>query len=331
MRIISDSGFAAASVEVEGLAQWMWSVFGRSSARVLYGQDGLSGGFSLSEEPREVQSVEIHDGTTIEFHFVTNSDVTEAPPKVTIEKQILLWIFPIEPVSDSDYFWRVARKIANLLSFITCEYLEITSIIAYEEDFRQDPSLLSTRTSQTIVSEDLPATTKITFVKMYSEYRLIEARFDDIITKWFELYQNCEYGLDLYFSNSIERSNKYLSTRFVVAVMALEALYHGRGGTEKKLNRIIGGMMRQFGEHFGDTEEVNARASRVVAIRKVVVHGSGETRRVVDGSKEMVDIMLNVEALFEMTVLSDLVFDVDELVKRHQGLARRIRLPRGFP
>ena len=262
MRVVSDSGFSAATVEIEGLAQWMWGAYGSSSTRVLYGENGVSGGFSVSDEPRKIQSVTIHDGTTIEFHFLFSSDVTEAPPKIAIEKQILIWIFPVEPVSDSDYFWRVARKIANLLSFTTGEYLEITSIVAYEQDFRQDYSLLRTQEPHTIVSENLPATTKLTLVFMYFDYRKIEAQFDKIIEKWFELYRHCEYGLDLYFSNSIEKSNKYLSTRYAMSLTALEALYHGRGGDERKLGRILSELMEPFSKHFGAEDQRRSRASR---------------------------------------------------------------------
>ena len=330
MRIVSGSGFATAVVEVEGLAQWMWGAYGSSSANVLYAENGISSGFSMSVEPHDVENVTIQDGTTIEFHFVTNTHVSAAPPNVTIDKQILIWMFPIEPVSHSDYFWRLARKIANLLSFITGEYLDITSILAYEQDFRQDYSLLHSQEPISIVSKELPTTTNITFINMYSDFPKVKDRFHEIMTKWFGLYEDSEYGIDLYFSNSIEKSNKYLSTRLAVALMALEALYQGRGGSQRKLSKRLIELMEQFDERFGNTDDIRTRASRIVAMRKEIVHGSGGARYVVDGSEEMVDTLLNVEAMFEMTLLLDLGFDVDEKVTKQQRLARRIRRPRGF-
>jgi len=308
----------------------MWGVYGGSSTRAMYAQNASSGAFSISDEPRDKQSVTIHDGTTIEFHFLTNTNSIEAPPTITIEKQLLVWIFPAQPVTDSDYFWRVARKLANLLSFIVDAHLEVTSIVAYQQDFRQDVSLLVTQEPHTIVSENLPSTTRLTFVFMYFNYRKIEDRFDEIVETWFELYEECEYGLDLYFSNSIEKSNRYLSTRYAMALAGLESLYRRLDGNEKKLNKILNELMGLYSKHFGSEDKRRKRASRMVAMRYNVVHGSREAHHIYDVTRELIDTLQNVEALFAMRVLEELGFNVDEVLDRHQGLSGRSRFPRDF-
>lgn len=331
MRVRVESGLAVAVAEIDGLAQWMWRTYGTSSTGEPYGLDGQSGAYCLSGTTHNVRTATIDDGTTIEFYLVVDHAMRDAPPSETIDKRVKIWMFPEQLIQESDYYWRLTRKLGNLFSLLTCEHLDTYSILAYRSDFRQDLTRLFADAPIVVVSRSPSEDCKLSFSSMYYDFQRIESQFDEVIGKWFALYPKCEYALDLYFSNSIEKSNRYLSTRFAVAVMALDALYGGRGGTEKKLHRRIGELMSEYGECFGDAVLIRKRASRIVRLRKDVVHGSGDMRHVVDGSEEMVDALLNVEALFEMTVLSDLGLEVQELLERSQGLRRKVRLPRAFP
>ena len=68
----------------------------------------------------------------------------------------------------------------------------------------------------------------------------------------------------------------------------------------------------------------------MVAMRTDIVHSLREARYIHDITEELIDTLRNIEALFAMIVLSELGFDVNDVIGRHQGLSRRVRIPRNF-
>ena len=320
----------SAVAEIEGLAQWMWESYASSSWDVPYVSGEKLSEYEILIEAQAVRRVTVHDGTTIEFHPALSMTMTNAPPSTTIRKSVKVWIFPEESVEDTHLFWRVSQNLANLLSFLTCRHLGVKSLLAYVPDVREDRHLIVTESPRKVIPTSETAEGELTLSDVFADYRQISDSFEDIVNTWFRIYHECEYGLDLYFSNSVERSNRYVSTRFAVAVMAFEALYRGLVGPADKLNRMLIERMARCGSVFGADEDIDTRASRIARMRNDVVHGRQVGQTLPYHSREVIDTCFNVESLCQMLILDELGFSIEEMVERNQSLARGIRIPRNF-
>ncbi len=317
-------------MEIEGLAQWMWGTYGTSSWEVLHAQGEAAERVELSIEPQEVRRVLLSDGTTMEFHRVTSFVAEAVPPSEIIKKSVKVWVFPKHPVEGTHYFWRISQNLANLLSFLTCRHLAVKSVLAYTSDIREDRTLIATEDPTAVVPTRDLVDEELILSIMFADYRSIASNFSTIVSRWFEIYDRCEYALDLYFSNSVERSNAYVSTRLAVGVMAFEALYHGMVGVETKQHRMLAHVMAYGGEVFGADTDRNERASRIVRMRHDIVHGKNSYKRLGYDSKEMIDTFYNVEAVTQMLILKHLGLSIEDVNERNQGLRSKSRKPRNF-
>ena len=295
---------AVAEIGIECLGQWFWR----------HGMMHEADNFKRSI------SVRLRDGTTLDFRLCSRWFHSLSPPEQGVTRHVSVWVIPEKPHAGPYYFRRIADKLASFLSFVTDLHLRLKIIRGYSKDVRglfprdwPEPVILY-HDNAIDESRDITATAPMQY------YKKIERLFPQLIMRWFEMYEEWEYALDLYFLNSVEKSNRHEHIRLAVAVMALEALYVAQGNSKRGVKVRVNTLMEPFAERFGTALERDFLAGEIGVIRnKYITHGERGSE-IYDRVADVALFVRFAEALFQLHVWHYLRIDIDKILGRYTQL-----------
>lgn len=299
---------ALAEIHISRLPEWMW-----------WGMEGEPADF------KESAGFGIGDGTQIEFCMYPITTAPDAQSDQQYVRDACVFVKPSQPKrADDRYFSLMAEKLSRFLSFVTDQHLQTTMISGYTDDVRTsnrsrwpNPTILyerGTRVEDPILRYMVPA----------PRYWNVQDQLMDLVQRWFEMYEEWSYPVQLYFIACVEKRLGALEPNVVLSVMALEALHRTQGlqgdGSRSRLEALA----RPFAHHFGSEEALANAIEQVRILRNDCVHGGSEV--VEEGlGKDLVTSLCFAEALFKLHVMRRLDLDIAEAIKRETTLAIRLR------
>ena len=300
--------FLFAEVHIQGLSDWMWRGFSYESV-----------------DFQESVKIDLDDGIQLELRMYSEqADVIATPDQETMRRASVI-ITPVNPRwGDGSEFRRIAEKISRFLSFVTDTHLEATKIEGHAEDFGSFGK--STRTNALLLYEKWPESEEPEFPYLIPipRYRDVQGLLPDLLKRWFRMYDEWSYPIQLYFIACVEKSVRYAETDLVLAVMALEALHRAQGLQGNKSRARLRALVQPFTRHFGSKEELTNAIERARILRNDCVHGGSES--VEEGlGKDLVNSLCFAEALFKLHVMRKLDLDIDRTIKRKTKLALRLQ------
>ena len=127
----------------------------------------------------------LHDGTLLEFRFCV--DAVNNNVGVTVQKVVRVWATPSSCTKESDYFVRIARRIANLVALINNHHLEPRLVIVHENDVSVEEHMAELSRGTVVlgvgIGEEFDT---IDLNHPFVEYENIRDRLSELVTSWFE-------------------------------------------------------------------------------------------------------------------------------------------------
>lgn len=317
MSVISEKGFATALMEIGGLSEWMYGRRGGS-----WQMQSLRG--TEPEREREFKpthpvmipadvEVRLDNGTLLQFHFAMDADNSSV--SLTVLKIVRVWITPPSPVKESDYFVRVAHRLANFVALINNHQVDPRYVIVHENDVRAEEHWPEFRNGIPVLGEGLGVPFEpLELNHPLVRYEDVKDRFPEMIASWFRLYDQAAYAMNAYFANSVEEANKYLETKYAVACMAFEAYYGSMNDDDPNLHKKLTSVMREYESFFvrDGASEIDDLAGRIVRARRAIVHNKGEefSRH---GYRYLFSLYRVLDALLQMQMLTYVGIDLGAL------------------
>ena len=214
---------------VEGLDEWL------SISGIREGPDLEKTGWSLQYHAPEKISHTLPDEIELEFKVYFDGTRFTYPGKVHVEEKAFIYLQSQE-LRPIEYFLSLASKFRNFLCLAVDQTVAIDSCTGYltreieNGETIEDQVELYYQSGQ--YSEERP---RIIPRRKPLAYCYIADQFDQILTKWLEIYETHEPAFNLYFayrSNSVN----YLQVQFLWLAQAIEIL-HRRGSTNTQIDK----------------------------------------------------------------------------------------------
>lgn len=317
MSVISEKGFATALMEIGGLSEWMYGRRGGS-----WQMQSLRG--TEPEREREFKpthpvmipadvEVRLDNGTLLQFHFAMDADNSDA--SLTVQKIVRVWVVPPSPVKESDYFVRIARRLANFIALINNRQVDPRYVIVHENNVQSGEHYQEFNCGTPVLGGGLGTPFEpLKLNRPLVRYEDIKDRFPEMIASWFRLYDRAAYAMDAYFANGVEGANKYIEIKYVVACLAFEAyyfaMYDGDPSFPEKLTKVI----REYESFFvrGDASEIDELVGRLAQVRRAIVHNKGDEFDF-DSYHYLFSLYQLLEALLQVQMLTYIGIDLGSL------------------
>ena len=350
--------FSKVTFAIEGLDEWL-AIRGIS---IKYGQGHQ---IDITYKRPDDISINLPDNLTIKLSFTwsgpsTNS-ITEA--KVTQKALISLICTSPQPIP---YFSALLHKILNFFCFAIDESVHLTSLEGYSDSIVK--KIGGTKSYPTPISiyysglnSDKPAP-RISNHDMLFTYSDVSSELQKLLTNWLNNYDISAPAFNLYFAAKAD-AHAYLDGQFLSLAQGIETLHRRNSdGTimpqeefqtilktlsntcpaerrnwlgvrlkyanELPLRERLLQMLALFEQFYGNENERNAFAAKVVRTRNYLTHYDPSLKDATDSPSTLWNLCQKLEALFQLHFLRLMGLTTDEmsiLVKNNISLQMKLK------
>ena len=349
--------FSDFSLGVEGLDTWL-GVSGIS----LEGGIGNSEGVIRFDKPEEIP-IALDNGTEFKFAFSINI-LRLARPMTEIEvKQTAHVSVKVKQPQPIEHFSTFALKLCNFLSLALDQGVCIQTMTGYVDLDAADGQ--KRRQPVSVYGQFAPWTEKKPSIRWHDALFLcrdVADQLDEMMIKWFEVYESLKPALDLYFASKTQTS-LFLDTKVLLLAQALETLHRRttqetempeeeftnllevvtrncpetrrewvsgrlRYANELTFRHRIQRLLESFGHYFGEGRARTDLINRVCDTRNYLTHyDEKSTKNRASQPRELFTIHGKLEALFLLHLLRLMGLDapsIDALVQKSARLSRTL-------
>lgn len=336
--------YDAFKFSIEGIDDWV----AISGIKVDYQFDKRTA--SINYLPPEEISLNLSNGMKllVTFSWTLPSSNNTSEAKIAQKTYLKLVSEQVRPV---DEFISAAHKITNLLGFAIDKTVCLDHITATSSGITRD--IGEGKTIPVPISlyyPSLPYTdiaAKIEWHKMLFRFPQIREDAQRIINNWFDAYEVIEPALNLYFSTKTG-GHRFLDSKFLSLAQGLET-YHRRTSDEKVMDEIafkelvehlikqcpdehktwlsnrvaygnevglsrrIKSIIEPFKNIIGSSKVRGKLVRTVVATRNYLTHYDKSLESDAAKGKDLVEITLKLEAIYQLHLLQVLGFTQEEI------------------
>ena len=252
-----------------------------------------------------------------------------------------------------DYIW-IAHKITNFLGFalnktVSIDRIYVTSdllvnVIEDNDNKTYIPILIN------VYYPSIPHIPKKQHPPIYQmlfNYHQIADKFEEVINKWLQAYNDVGPSLHLYFSTQ-EESHKYIEGKFVTLIQGLESYHRGtsdekhmddadyqimindliehipekqrpwfieklRYANEISLSRRLKRLIEPFKKYFGSNKDRKQLIKKLTVTRNYLTHYDKSIMHEAASGIELWYLCQKVEAIFQLNMLQIIGFTEEEI------------------
>ena len=312
-----------------------------------------------------LHSIEYSLGNGIRVKFAFGSNISNNWKKIHITQTACIFILSDVPMP-LDYFRDIIFKLNNFFCFILDDTVNIQKVTGYSQEITEDigngqivESAINIYYPTTNYSESIIRTNMSNFLLSYND---IESRIGDVLKLWLDNYSISEPAFNLYFSSK-SGGSKYLDGRFLLLIQGLETLHRRnsqetlfpyeefkvllndlikycpedrkewlRGrisfGNELPLRKRIEQMIEPFKELYGSELQRKELVGKILDTRNYFTHYDPKMEKKSAKGKELWDLCMKIESLFQLNFLKLIGLDSDQIKKiseTHYSLKKKLK------
>ena len=299
----------------------------------------------------------------LKFAFeLTHSGFSPLITEAVVNQNAFVSLESTEPQA-VDYFYPLAFRLCNLISFAVDQDVSMHSITGYVDQETVDDQ--KQRKPVWVYTLSAPRNARKPTIRPHNalfRYPNVADRLGDVMTRWFESYERFGPAFDLYFASRTETS-VFLEAKVLWIAQALEALHRRssqetamsedefkslielvsqscpedrrqwlelklRYANELTFRRRVQELVEPFKRWFGSSKKRSKFISRVIDTRNYLTHFDKETtkNRAV-GVEELFALHEKMEALFQLHLLRQVGLDdssIASLATENPRLRRKL-------
>jgi hypothetical protein len=343
---------------IEGLDEWV----GISGIKVDYSQ-GVKEMSITYELPEKIQ-LNLANDITLSIVFEPTYPGFPCIKDAKISQKVY-FVIKSEQALPIENFINIAFKITTLLCFAIDRSVSIDNVLLtseslkrkYGEDLERYVVMKYFWRSRPF-SKNVP---EINLHDMLFRFEQVYDKAEKIINNWLLAYDNIEPAMNLYFSAKVG-DLKYLESRFLALVQGIETYHrriiggvlmnvdefdvmkeellekcdakysdwlsaHLKYGNEMPLAKRINAVLLPYKDYFGNKKGCKKLVRDVVDTRNYLTHYDESLRERYSKGKDLWDLILKLEAVFELQLLQVLGFtinDIRAIVEKSSAFAYKI-------
>lgn len=353
-----DMIFSKFRFSMEGLDEWLY-ITGIEMEQ--YAEN--NGGAINYHLPDEI-TLNLSGGVELEFLFnLIFPNVSLPMTEASVTQKVFVHVKTQEPKPKEEFF-SLGHKIRHFLSLALGQDVSYQSIEAFPERGLEGAQENPT-TSVRVYGQFRPWSEQKSSIAWHNslfQYKDVEDRLEEVLTKWTKSYKTLEPVLNLYFATRQDTSQD-LDVRFLQLAQGIEAL-HRRGspkskmmsenmfkeiqamlseccppehrhwlegrlrfGNEPTLAKRLDEMIRPFKCWFGNHDKRKGFIREVVDTRNYFTHLSEELEGKEAKGQELLVLYEKLEALFQLHLLRLVGFQadgIDSIIRSNYPLRRKL-------
>ena len=219
------ANFTSLQFGVDNLSEWL----GKSAFKMNFSANYDDCTITL-KKPESIDCV-LPDGTKLQIALQVRLPGATKYPVIELYQQAFIEITPAAP-QPIDFYQTLSHHITRFFSFVMGKPVAIHSLTAQVNSSKID----EIHKSLNVYFQSLNNSNnkEIKSREMLLNYSTIEPRFQDLISRWLNIYETLKPAIHHYFSVQDE-THAYADTKFLVMAQALEAFHRRTSKTQIKM------------------------------------------------------------------------------------------------
>lgn len=333
--------FNSISFSIDGLEEWV-----NVSGINIEHNDSYSGANIIFSRP-EPFTYSLKNGLELEIDFGNTMPFQSNPINLNISQITYFKLTSLKPKPLNEFIF-IAHKFVTLMNFAMDATVSIKNTFCYSNEIIKEENNkaipIELFYESTPFSELVP---KIEWHTMLFRFIDIKDRFNEIIDKWLDAYENISPSLNLYFSTKI-KAQRYLDGKFLALAQALET-YHRRtsdetyiskeefktlikeiklscpephkdwlaaridNGNEISLRTRLNRITESFKSAIGTEEQVKLIIKLIVDTRNYLTHYDPKLEKKSASGQDLWNLCQKMEAILQLHLLKELGFNDAEI------------------